>query len=294
MQLIRGGSFQMGSSDFYADERPVRTAAVEDFWIDETPVTNASFAEFVAQTGYVTVAETAPDPADYPGMPAEMARAGSIVFTPPRHAVLLDGPPSWWSFVFGACWHAPLGPDSSVLGLDDHPVVHIAYADAAAYARWAGKALPTEAEWEYAARGGLEGRTYPWGDEFEPGGTRLAKTWLGEFPHGNAALTGLERTSPVRSYPPNGYGLYDVVGNVWEWTSDRYKAVPAGGGPRCCGGGRNETHGPSPAPFPQHVTKGGSHLCAPAYCHRYRPAARWPQTVDTSISHLGFRCVRRP
>lgn len=289
MRLIRGGSFRMGSEAFYPDERPVRTAEVGDFWMDEIPVTNAAFAEFAARTGHVTVAETVPDPADYPGMPPEMARAGSILFTPPRDPVPLDGPPVWWSFVFGACWRAPLGPGSSIAGLEDHPVVHIAYADAEAYARWAGKALPTEAEWEYAARGGLEGKTYPWGDAFEPDGVPMAKTWRGVFPHRNEAHRRLERTSPVRSYPPNGYGLFDMVGNVWEWTSDLY-AVQRPDGARCCGGGRSEE---GEGGFPQQVTKGGSHLCAPTYCHRYRPAARWPQTIDTSISHLGFRCVRR-
>lgn len=285
MRPIKGGTFAMGSADFYPDERPVRQVSVEDFSIDETPVTNADFAAFVRDTGHVTVAETAPDPADYPGMPPEMARAGSIVFTPPLRPVPLDRP-IWWRFVFGACWNAPEGPGSSIRGREDHPVVHIAYADASAYALWAGKALPREAEWEYAARGGLEGKTYPWGDSFEVDGRPMAKIWRGNFPHENLAPEGLKRTSPVRAYPPNGYGLYDVVGNVWEWTSDPYAAGGATDASGCCGT-------EPAAPFPQHVTKGGSHLCAPSYCHRYRPAARWPQTIDTSTSHLGFRCVRR-
>ena len=280
----------MGSDDFYPDERPRRAAEVSDFWIDETPVTNAAFATFVAATGHVTVAEIAPDPADYPGMPEEMARAGSIVFTPPSAPVDLDGPPTWWSFVFGACWHRPLGPGSSIDALGDHPVVHIAHADALAYAAWAGKELPTEAEWEYAARGGRD-CDFPWGDELEPGGVAMAKTWRGAFPHRNLALPGLERTSPVRSYPANGYGLYDVIGNVWEWTSEPYRPAAADDGARCCGGGRAAPD--APRAYPEHVTKGGSHLCAPSYCQRYRPAARWPQTIDTSTSHLGFRCLRR-
>ena len=223
-------------------------------------------------------------------MPPEMAHAGSIVFTPPAGPVDLGGAAVWWQFVFGACWHAPLGPDSSLTGLDDHPVVHIAASDAEAYARWAGKSLPTEAEWEYAARGGLVGAAYAWGEEFEPGGRAMAKTWQGIFPHDNRATAGLERTSPVRSYPPNGYGLYDMIGNAWEWTADAYGAAPQDDAPKCCGGARSSI---SAEGFAIRVTKGGSHLCAPNYCQRYRPAARWPQTVDTSTSHLGFRCVVR-
>lgn len=287
MAFVPGGTFRMGSADFYEDERPVRPVSLDGFWMDRTPVTNAEFARFAAATGYLTLAELAPDPADYPGMLPEMARAGSILFVPPERPVDVAGPPIWWQYVFGACWHAPLGPGSDIEGLADHPVVHIAYADALAYARWAGKDLPTEAEWEYAARGGLAGATYAWGEEFEPGGTRMAKTWQGRFPHANAAPPGLERTSPVGSYPPNGYGLLDMIGNVWEWTSDRYRAKPGTDAPVCCGGAGDA------ASMPTHVTKGGSHLCAPNYCQRYRPAARWPQTIDTSTSHLGFRCVLR-
>ena len=298
MKLVRGGAFRMGSEQFYPDERPVRAASVRDFWIDETPVTNAEFARFVAATGYRTFAEVPPDPGDYPGMPPEMAEAGSIVFTPTPGPVDLSGPPVWWRFVFGACWRAPLGPGSGIEGLEGHPVVHIAACDAEAYARWAGKQLPTEAEWEYAARGGLDGKEYAWGDELEPGGVRMAKTWAGEFPHRNDAPPGLERTSPVRSYSPNGFGLYDMIGNVWEWTSDWYRSASSPDAPRCCGGkpARPEDSLDPDAPenrFPRRVTKGGSHLCAPNYCQRYRPAARWPQSIDTSTSHLGFRCIIR-
>ena len=299
MRLVRGGTFRMGSDDFYADEKPVRPATVGDFWIDETPVTNAAFARFVEATGYVTFAEIAPDPRDYPGMDPAMARAGSLVFTPPAGPTDLKGPPVWWDFAFGACWKKPLGPNGPD-ALPDHPVVHIGYPDAAAYAQWARKQLPTEAEWEYAARGGLEGAAYAWGEAFEPGGEPQAKTWQGVFPHDNRAAPGLERTSPVGTYPANGFGLYDMIGNVWEWTADWYtQGAPTGA--TCCGKPRSEALAraescdpASPvAGIPRRVAKGGSHLCAPNYCQRYRPAARWPQPIDTTTSHLGFRCVVR-
>ena len=290
MRLIRGAEFRMGAEGFYEDEGPVRTVRVGDVWIDEAPVTNAQFARFVEATGHVTFAEYPPDPADYPGMPPEMARAGSVVFRPPDQApgaaVDAASEPSWWSFVFGAEWRHPLGADSGLAGLEDHPVVHVTAADAEAYARWAGKALPTEAEWEYAARGGLEGATYAWGEDFEPDGRSMAKTWQGEFPWRNDAPAGLERTAPVASYPANGWGLFDMIGNVWEWTADVYAGPPHPGSP-CCGGARPTER------IPRRVVKGGSHLCVPSYCRRYRPAARWPQPVDTSTSHVGFRCVAR-
>ncbi|MGZ6039275.1 MAG: SUMF1/EgtB/PvdO family nonheme iron enzyme [Phenylobacterium sp.] len=299
MRLLRGGTFRMGCEDFYADEGPVRDATVGDFWIDEVPVTNAAFARFVAATGYVTFAEIPPDPRDYPGMAPEMAHAGSLVFMPPAGTVDLNGPPIWWRFEFGADWKKPLGPNGPD-ALPDHPVAHIAYADAAAYAQWARKQLPSEAEWEYAARGGLDGAAYAWGDELEPGGVSLAKTWQGVFPHENRAPAGLERTAPVRSYPPNGFGLYDMIGNVWEWTADWYAQAPMTGA-SCCGKPRSEALAraescdpASPvAGIPRRVAKGGSHLCAPNYCKRYRPAARWPQPIDTTTSHMGFRCVVR-
>ena len=285
MKLVRGGEFLMGSDDFYEDERPVRPARVGDFWIDETPVTNAQFAAFVEATGYVTFAEIAPDPRDYPGMPPELAHPGSIVFTPPDHAVDLKGSAVWWSFLLGADWRRPRGPNSGLAGIEDHPVVHVAHGDAAAYARWAGKALPREAEWEYAARGGLTGATYAWGDDFQPGGVPMAKTWQGEFPWRNDAPPGRERTSPVRSYPPNGYGLYDMIGNVWEWTDDWYGGDRPAPKPCCSAGSGRDA--------PRKVAKGGSHLCAPSYCQRYRPAARWAHPIDTTTSHTGFRCVVR-
>lgn len=300
MVHIAGGRFMMGSDHHYPEEGPAHEVEVDSFWIDETPVTNRQFAAFVAATGYVTLAETPPDPADYPGLLPEMMQPGSLVFTPPAHPVPLHDANAWWRFEFGANWRHPLGPDSSIDGMDDHPVVHIAHADAAAYAAWAGKALPTEAEFEFAARGGLEGKDYAWGDTLDAAdGTILANYWQGPFPHGNTLADGWLRTSPVRSFPPNGHGLYDTIGNVWEWTDDWFADRHEKGD--CCvprnprGAMMDGSYDPCVPDIPigRKVLKGGSHLCAPAYCQRYRPAARWPQPVDTSTSHVGFRCVVR-
>jgi formylglycine-generating enzyme required for sulfatase activity len=275
--------------------------------IDRAPVTNRAFARFVDETGHVTIAEKVPDPADYPGMLPEMAFAGSLVFHRTATPVDVSDPSQWWSFLRGADWRHPLGPGSSIEGLEDHPVVHVAFADAEAYAAWAGKSLPTEAEWEYAARGGLEGNEYAWGDELAPGGAMLANYWQGLFPFANQLLDGWERTSPIEAYPPNGYGLYDMIGNVWEWTADWYgeaKAPRTGKAAKsCCGGAEVDPRGGSLAGSydpsqPQirigrKVLKGGSHLCAANYCQRYRPAARHPQAIDSSTGHIGFRCVKR-
>jgi len=300
MRHIAGGTFLMGSDRFYLEERPQREVRVDPFWIDETPITNAAFSAFVQDTGYVTLAEKAPDPRAYPGLPADMARPGSLVFVAPSDPVPLDV--TWWQFRFGADWRRPLGPDSSTTGLEQHPVVHVAWEDAAAYAAWAGKALPTEAEWEYAAWGGLKGCDYAWGSELAPEGRMLANYWQGPFPHANTLADGWERTSPVASYPPNGFGLFDMIGNVWEWTADWY-ALPRGvpkNAASCCiprnprGGNREQSFDPAdPARIPRRVLKGGSHLCAESYCRRYRPAARHPQTVDSSTGHIGFRCIKR-
>jgi formylglycine-generating enzyme len=300
MSWIPGGTFRMGSDHHYPEESPTHAVGVDGFWMDEHAVTNLEFSRFVRATGYVTLAERAPDPADYPGVSAELLVAASAVFRQPAHRVPLDDPYAWWAYVPGASWHRPQGPGSSVELIQDHPVVHVAWDDVTAYAEWAAKELPTEAEWEYAARGGLDGATYAWGDELTPGGAWMANTWQGEFPVHDTGEDGHTGTAPVGSYPPNGYGLLDMTGNVWEWTSDWFGAHQ-GSAHACCsisnprGGQREASYDPDLADvrIPRKVMKGGSHLCAPNYCRRYRPAARMPQPVDTSTSHLGFRCISR-
>ncbi len=300
MCWIPGGAFRMGSDRHYVEEAPTHRVIVDGFWMDTAPVTNAQFAAFVEATGHVTMAERKPDPRDYPGALPHMLRAGSLVFSPTPRPVSLKDWSQWWSFKFGADWRHPLGPESSIKGLEDHPVVHVAYPDALAYARWAGKSLPTEAQWEYAARGGLEGAEFAWGDELTPGGRHMANIWQGAFPFQNTVEDGYARTSPVGAYPPNGYGLLDMIGNVWEWTCDWYEprhpdeALKACCIPRNPRGGREERSYDPLQPnvhIPRKVLKGGSHLCAPSYCRRYRPAARHPEPIDTSTSHVGFRCV---
>jgi formylglycine-generating enzyme len=301
MITIPGGSFVMGSERFYPEEAPVRRVRVDPFRIDPTPVTNAEFARFVANSGHVTFAEIAPDPKDYPGMLPELAQPGSLVFEPTTAPVDLASV-CWWDFRIGANWRQPLGPGSSIAGLEDHPVVHVAHADAAAYAAWAGKALPSEAEWECAARGGLADADYAWGDELAPGGAMLANYWQGPFPHGNSLADGWLRTSPVGHFPANGYGLYDMIGNVWEWTDDWFTQPKLERKARgsCCvpANPRGGTRGGSIVKsdlvrIPRKVMKGGSHLCAESYCQRYRPAARYAQPVDTTTGHVGFRCIVR-
>ena len=304
MVWIPGGTFRMGSDSHYAEEAPAHSVRVDAFWIDRTPVTNRQFREFVKATGYVTSAEIAPDPRDYPGALPNMLRPGSLVFNPPKQPVddMRDWS-QWWAFKFGANWRRPSGPHSSLSGLNDHPVVHVAYSDALAYAKWAGKDLPTEAEWEFAARGGLHGSEFAWGDEFTPGGKQMANTWQGAFPNENRKLDGYDRTSPVTAFPPNGYGVYDMIGNVWEWTGDWFSARHTADTPKACcipenpRGGREADSYDACSPsvrIPRKVVKGGSHLCAPNYCRRYRPAARHAQPIDTGMSHVGFRCVVRP
>jgi formylglycine-generating enzyme required for sulfatase activity len=302
MSLVPGGTFRMGSDKHYPEEAPAHCVTVDSFWIDRTPVTNAAFRGFAEGTGYVTFAEIAPDAKDYPGALPHMLKAGSMVFNPPTQAVDLRDWSQWWAFRFGANWRKPYGPGSSIKGLDDHPVVHIAYRDAEAYAQWAGKELPTEAEWEFAARGGLEGAEFAWGEEFAPKGREMANTWKGEFPHRNISTSSYKRTSPVEAFPQNGYRLFDMIGNVWEWTTDWFASRhEAETHKTCCiptnPRGRREEDSFDPCQptikIPRKVVKGGSHLCAPSYCRRYRPAARHAQPIDTSMSHVGFRCITR-
>jgi formylglycine-generating enzyme required for sulfatase activity len=302
MIRIAGGTFRMGSDRHYPEEAPVHRVTVDGFWIDRTPVTNREFRRFVEATGHVTVAERKPDPKDYPGALPHMLKAGSLVFSPPDYPVDLRDWSQWWAFTFGATWRRPYGPKSSIKGLDDHPVVHVAHADAEAFAAWAGKSLPTEAEWEFAARGGLDGAEFAWGDEFTPDGQQMANTWQGAFPFQNKQEDGYGRTSPVTAFPPNGYGVHDMIGNVWEWTSDWYTPKHPADAPKACcipenprGGRETDNYDPRQPQIriPRKVLKGGSHLCAPNYCRRYRPAARHAQPVDTSSSHIGFRCVAR-
>jgi formylglycine-generating enzyme required for sulfatase activity len=287
---LPGGTFRMGSDRFYPEERPVRTVSVGGFWIDRHPVTVAEFRRFVRATGHVTWAEQAPEAADYPDADPDQLVPGSLVFRKTQGPVDLRDFRNWWSWTPGADWRHPEGPGSNVGGRERHPVTHVAHSDAEAYATWAGKSLPTEAEWEYAARGGLEGAVFAWGDEFAPKGRMMANTWQGEFPWQNLRLDGYEGTSPVGKFPPNGFGLHDMAGNVWEWTTDDFGQPPANGRP-CCA--PQNPHVPAGERFPRKVIKGGSHLCAPNYCLRYRPAARQAESVDTSTCHIGFRCVIR-
>jgi formylglycine-generating enzyme required for sulfatase activity len=263
-------------------------------------VTNAEFGRFVDATGYVTVAERPADPADYPGAQPELLVPASVVFKKTRGPVDLSNPYNWWTYVAGADWRHPRGPDSTIDDLLDHPVVHVAFEDVEAYTKWRGQELPTEAEWEFAARGGLGEAEFIWGNEYMPHGVPMANTWQGEFPWQNRVDDGYEWTAPVGSFPPNGYGLYDMAGNVWEWTTDWYQdhsQIKSA----CCtidnprGGEREVSHDPRmpTIKIPRKVMKGGSYLCAPNYCRRYRPSARMPQPIDTSTCHLGFRCIVR-
>jgi formylglycine-generating enzyme required for sulfatase activity len=303
MWWIPGGKFRMGSEDFYPEESPVHEVQVDGFWMDSYPVTNNLFSRFVEATGYVTLAERDLNPADFPGAPAENLVPGSMVFKKSRGPVNLRDYRNWWAWVPGAYWRKPFGPNSSIEWIEQHPVVHVAYEDAEAFAKWAGKELPTESEWERAARGGLDGMKFVWGNEHFPDGRVMANFWQGEFPWQNTLKDGFAGTSPVGIFPPNGYGLFDMAGNVWEWTSDWYvhrladEIVKS-----CCGPAtnpritsRDKSYDPRQPQFhiPRKVVKGGSHLCAPNYCLRYRPAARQPQMIDTAMSHIGFRCIIR-
>jgi formylglycine-generating enzyme required for sulfatase activity len=298
MVWIPGGTFRMGSDEHYPEEARAHRVTIDGFWIERTPVTNRQFKAFVRATGHVTTAETVPNPKEYPGALPEMIYAGSLVFSPMRGIRNLADWSQWWTFMKGADWRHPYGPKSSIKGFDDHPVVHVSHHDALAYAKWAGKDLPTEAEWEFAARGGLEDQEYA----YHPDGKHMANLWQGVFPIQNLASDGYERTSPVKAFPENGYGLYDMIGDVWEWTSDWWSARHGPDVPKACCVPQNPRGGPESGSYdprqpkiriPRKVLKGGSHLCAPNYCRRYRPAARHAEPVDTSTSHVGFRCVVR-
>jgi formylglycine-generating enzyme required for sulfatase activity len=298
MMWIPGGTFTMGSDRHYPEEAPAHKVHVSGFWMGRHTVTNAEFARFVDETNYVTLAERPANPDDYPGAQPDLLAPSSVVFQKASGPVDLRNPYNWWIYVAGADWRHPRGPASSIDGLDNHPVVHVAFEDADAYAKWARLELPTEAEWEFAARGGLADAEYSWGHEYMPNGQPMANTWQGEFPWQNLAQDGYEWTAPVESFPANGYGLFDMAGNVWEWTTDWYQ--DHGKIKRACctidnprGGDRDQSLDPrTPAiKIPRKVMKGGSYLCAPNYCRRYRPAARMAQMVDTSTCHLGFRCI---
>jgi len=303
MVWIPGGEFAMGSEFAdYPEEGPVRRVSVDGFWMDEHTVTVAEFRRFVKETGYVTVAERPLDPEYYPHIDPALLVPGSLVFFRTKGPVDLRRMQNWWRYVAGANWKNPEGPGSNTGGRERHPVVHVCWEDIEAYCQWAGKELPTEAEWEFAARGGLDGATYCWGEEFAPGGKQMANTWQGEFPWQNHLLDGHMGTAPVGSFRPNGYGLYDMAGNVWEWTSDYYSQSHEGEHHACCVPSNPRNLSPEGsfdladaggAHIPRKVIKGGSHLCAPNYCLRYRPAARQPQMVETGMAHIGFRCVIR-
>jgi formylglycine-generating enzyme len=302
MVWVPGGAFEMGSNDFYPEEQPTHRVEVDGFWMDEHPVTVAEFRRFVKATGHVTIAEQPPDRTDYPDADPDLLVAGSIVFRQPNGPVPMNDVRNWWAWTPGANWRHPEGAESTLNGRDRHPVTHVAYADVEAYAAWCGKVLPTEAEWEFAARGGLEGAVFPWGNEFAPRGRMMANTWQGRFPWENTLEDGYAGTSPINSFPPNGYGLFDMAGNVWEWTCDyfvpRHRTDPLN---PCCVPHNPRVGSPEPGYIPtepgahlaRKVIKGGSYLCAPNYCLRYRPAARQSETLDTSTSHIGFRCIVR-
>jgi sulfatase modifying factor 1 len=309
MKWIPGGEFSMGAQDppnpdidmvgmkATVDSRPVHQVRVDGFYMDETDVTNAEFAKFVKATGYVTIAERKPTKEEFPTAPPENLVAGSVVFAPPDHPVSLDNYMQWWAYIPGANWRHPEGPQTNIVGKDNYPVVQIAYDDARAYAKWAGKRLPTEAEWEFAARGGLAGQPFVWGKEFRPNGKWMANTHQGHFPDKDAGTDGFVGSSPVGSFPANGYGLYDMAGNVWQWTSDWYRpdyyaTLASGGAIAVNPQGPDQAWDPSEPGQPKKVQRGGSFLCTDQYCSRYMVGTRGKGEVSTGTNHLGFRCVK--
>ena len=299
MMWIPGGQFWMGTTeDHMTDARPWHRVYVDGYWMDKTEVTNEQFAGFVRATEYVTVAERKPRAEDYPQALPERLVAGSVVFSPPGHAVALNNHFQWWSYVPGGNWRHPEGPNSNIKDRMDHPVVHIAYEDAVAYCNWAGKRLPTEAEFEFASRGGLDRKRYAWGDEFMPGGKHMANTFQGHFPDTNTGEDGYAATAPVGSFPANGYGLFDMAGNVWEWTSDWYHAdyyqtLAASGEIAMNPKGPADSFDPNEPGVQKRVHRGGSFLCTDQYCARYVAGGRGKGEIDTGTNHLGFRCVRQ-
>jgi formylglycine-generating enzyme len=292
MKWIPGGTFMMGSEEGQPDEKPIHEVTVDGFWMDTYEVTNEEFEKFVKATGYITIAERKPRQEDFPDAPPEALVPGSIVFTPPPGEVPLHNHMAWWRYVPGASWRHPEGPDSTIKGREKHPVVQVAWFDAMAYAKWAGKRLPTEAEWEFASRGGKEKLTYTWGNEKTPDGKWLANIWQGSFPNGNTLQDGHKLQSPVGTYAPNGYGLYDMTGNVWEWTSDWYMPDYYAKSPKQNPQGPQESYDPNEPGVWKRITRGGSYLCTEAYCWGYRPAMRMKTSPDTGLNHTGFRCVR--
>jgi len=290
MIWIKSGVFSMGS-DAFPDAQPVHEVSLDGFWIDEHEVTNAQFARFVEATGYQTVAERTLDPKDFPNVPLDLLVPGSAVFTPPSKKVGLDNYLQWWKYVAGANWRHPQGPGSSIKGKEDHPVVQVSYEDAAAYAKWAGKRLPTEAEWEYAARGMRPNRTYYWGDELKPGGKWVANVYQGDFPVNNSKEDGYEETSPIKSYAANPLGLYDMEGNVWEWCSDFYRPDYYQSSPKKNPKGPNDSLDPQEPGLVKRVQRGGSFLCNAQYCERYIAGSRGKGEVGSASNNLGFRCV---
>ena len=293
MVLIKAGSFRMGSDDpRFQDAQPVHKVALKGFWMDKNLVTNAEFEKFVTATSYKTVAERPLDPKEFPGVPLDKLVPGAVVFTPPDHEVRLDDVTQWWSYVPKADWRHPEGPSSDLKGRESHPVVHVAYEDAAAYAKWVGKRLPTEAEWEFAARGGLDQKPFIWGEEFAPGGKQMANTFNGDFPNKNTKSDGFERTSPVGSFPANAFGLNDMAGNVWQWCSDWYRPDYFAKSPKENPQGPDDSLDPDEPGVPKRVQKGGSFLCCEAYCARYMPGGRGKGDINTGSSHVGFRCAK--